>query len=166
MKKVIGSFELEVESGEFTDSEIVVLLGENGTGKTTFIRLLAGLITPDNEIEMPELKISYKPQQISPKFKGSVELLLNQKLGNAWTHPQFHTDVIKPLSIEDLLDQDVNILSGGEIQRVAIVLALGKPADIYLIDEPSAYLDSEQRIICSKVIKRFILHAKKNCIRC
>jgi translation initiation factor RLI1 len=55
----------------------------------------------------------------------------------------------------------VQNLSGGELQRVAIVLCLGKPADVYLIDEPSAYLDSEQRIACSKVIKRFIMHSKK-----
>ena len=68
---------------------------------------------------------------------------------------------MKPLKIEDIVDQEVQTLSGGELQRVAIVLALGIPADIYLIDEPSAYLDSEQRIICSKVIRRFILHAKK-----
>lgn len=52
-------------------------------------------------------------------------------------------------------------ISGGELQRVAIVLALGKPADIYLLDEPSAYLDVEQRIVAARVIKRFILHAKK-----
>lgn len=76
-------------------------------------------------------------------------------------HPQFQTDVVKPLSIEPIIDQDVGSLSGGELQRVAIILCLGQPADIYLIDEPSAYLDSEQRIIAAKVIKRFILHAKK-----
>lgn len=68
---------------------------------------------------------------------------------------------MKPMNIEDIIDQEVKNLSGGELQRVAIVLALGKPADIYLIDEPSAYLDSEQRIVTAKVIKRFILHAKK-----
>jgi len=55
----------------------------------------------------------------------------------------------------------VKNLSGGELQRVAIILALGKAADIYLIDEPSAYLDSEQRLTAAKVIKRFVLHAKK-----
>jgi ATP-binding cassette subfamily E protein 1 len=161
MKKVLGDFELNVQPGNFTDSEIIVLLGENGTGKTTFIRLLAGLIKPDSEVELPELRISYKPQQIAPKFKGTVLNLLTSKLGNTWQHPQFMTDVVRPLTVDDLLDQQVNILSGGEIQRVAITLALGKPADIYLIDEPSAYLDSEQRIIAAKVIKRFILHAKK-----
>lgn len=47
------------------------------------------------------------------------------------------------------------------MQRVALILALGKPADVYLIDEPSAYLDSEQRVITARVIKRFILNSKK-----
>merc|ERR1712200_248060 len=70
-------------------------------------------------------------------------------------------DVMKPLKIEEIIDQEVQHLSGGELQRVAIVLCLGKPADVYLIDEPSAYLDSEQRLHAAKVIKRFILHAKK-----
>jgi len=45
---------------------------------------------------------------------------------------------------------------------VALILALGKPANVYLLDEPSAYLDSEQRIITSKVIKRFIINSKKS----
>jgi ATP-binding cassette subfamily E protein 1 len=76
-------------------------------------------------------------------------------------NPQFATDVLKPLNIESIVDNEVQTLSGGELQRVALVLCLGAPADIYLIDEPSAYLDSEQRIIAAKVIKRFILHAKK-----
>ena len=49
------------------------------------------------------------------------------------------------------MDQEVQHLSGGELQRVAITMCLGLPADIYLIDEPSAYLDSEQRIIAAKV---------------
>jgi len=86
---------------------------------------------------------------------------LHQKLSHTWQHPQFMTDVVRPLLVEELLDNEVKHLSGGELQRVAIVLALGKPADIYLIDEPSAYLDSEQRIVAAKVIKRFILNSKK-----
>ena len=52
-------------------------------------------------------------------------------------------------------------MSGGELQRTALIFALGKPANVYLLDEPSAYLDSEQRIITSKVIKRFIINSKK-----
>merc|ERR1719331_2882973 len=65
------------------------------------------------------------------------------------------------MKIDDIIDQQVKHLSGGELQRVALCLSMGMPADIYLIDEPSAYLDSEQRIVAAKVIKRFILHAKK-----
>eukprot|EP00871_Galdieria_phlegrea_P000179 jgi/Galph1/1161/GphlegSOOS_G5737.1 len=161
MTKTLGNFVLHVKAGSFTDSEIVVMLGENGTGKTTFIRMLAGLLKPDSEESVPELHVSYKPQKISPSFEGTVRQLLHGKIRDSFNHPQFSTDVLKPMQIESILDQEVKNLSGGELQRVAIVLALGKPADIYLIDEPSAYLDSEQRIISAKVIKRFILHSKK-----
>merc|ERR1712137_286649 len=162
MVKTIGSFKLHVSAGSFTDSEIVVMLGENGTGKSTFITMLAGLRKPDDtSLEIPELMVSYKPQKISPSFQGTVRDLLFTKIRAAFVHPQFQTDVAKPLMIEEVLDQEVVHLSGGELQRVAICLCLGKPADVYLIDEPSAYLDSEQRIVAAKVIKRYILHAKK-----
>ncbi|CAM9971885.1 unnamed protein product, partial [Ectocarpus sp. 13 AM-2016] len=171
-------FKLHVEEGQFADSEILVLLGKcalNGTGKTTFIRMLAGLLKSDEQMDaeaagdqeladslgVPNLNVSYKPQKISPRFEGTVRQLLHKRIRDAYIHPQFVTDVMKPLSISDIIDNEVQNLSGGELQRVAIALSLGKPADIYLIDEPSAYLDSEQRISCAKLIKRFVLHAKK-----
>jgi ATP-binding cassette subfamily E protein 1 len=165
MSKIMGGkFKLEIKTGDFSDSEIIVMLGQNGTGKTTFIRMLAGLLKPD-EIEedetLPELNVSYKPQTISAKFEGTVRELLMMKVRDAYIHPQFNTDVVKPMLIEQIADHSVQTLSGGELQRVAITLALGKPADIYLIDEPSAYLDVEQRVVTARVLKRFILHAKK-----
>lgn len=176
-KKKDTTFKLHIERGNFTDSEIICMLGENGTGKTTFIRMLAGLLKSD-EMEKAEAEedqdgidaaslhynsslVSYKPQKISPKFGGTVRQLIHKRCRDAYVHPQFVTDVVKPLNIENIIDNEVQTLSGGELQRLAIVLCLGKPADIYLIDEPSAYLDSEQRIVAAKVIKRFILHAKK-----
>ncbi|KAK4704916.1 ATP-binding cassette, sub-family E, member 1, partial [Phenoliferia sp. Uapishka_3] len=161
MTKTLGGFKLNVAEGSFTDSEIIVMLGENGTGKTTFVKLLAGKLKPDIEDDEILLKISMKPQTIAPKFPGTVRELLLKQMRAAFMHPQFNTDVIKPMQLDVIIDQNVTTLSGGELQRVAIVLCLGKPADIYLIDEPSAYLDSEQRIIAARVIKRFILHAKK-----
>mmetsp|Transcript_14412 Transcript_14412/g.18697 ORF Transcript_14412/g.18697 Transcript_14412/m.18697 type:complete len:642 (-) Transcript_14412:140-2065(-) len=166
-------FTLHVTAGDFVDSEIIVLLGENGTGKTTFIRMLAGLLKCDEQVAaeaagedasdfgVPELNVSYKPQKIAPKFQGSVRQLLHKRIRDAYVHPQFISDVMRPMKIDPVIDQEVQHLSGGELQRVAMALALGKPSDVYLIDEPSAYLDSEQRITCAKVIKRFIMHAKK-----
>ncbi|CAI5960215.1 unnamed protein product [Closterium sp. NIES-65] len=368
-----GRIQLTVEPGDFTDSQIVVMLGENGTGKTTFIRMLVGKLSlmactslwlsllpvpsmihlpsllspfqaalsrpdpdeetgkeaqgrplegrsrrggpgkklrtsrsstcrtsrrrsaasspshtlsflsfplscvllnplqagllkadPDEETgkeaeDLPEFNVSYKPQKISPKFPHSVRALLHSKIRDSFHHPAVqhrraapHADRPAPgpgggefvgscpmqidplldqevvkisggelqrvaitlclgkvrkgvhqvplgilrwseavlgrfwgglgavlgwfwggfgtvlgrlrsclMQIDPLLDQEVVNLSGGELQRMAISLCLGKPADIYLIDEPSAYLDSEQRIVAAKVIKRFILHAKK-----
>jgi len=170
-----SKFILHVKPGTFTDSEIIVFLGENGTGKTTFVRMLAGLLQSDEKAKFleqgldyeasqagaPELNVSYKPQKISPKFQGTVRQLLHNRIRDSYVHPQFVSDVMKPLQMEKIIDNSVQTLSGGELQRLAITLALGKPADVYLIDEPSAYLDSEQRINCAKVIKRFIMHAKK-----
>ena len=162
------TFILHVEPGAFTDSEIVVMLGENGTGKTTFIRMMAGLLKSDEQskaesdgdselalsLGVPQLNVSYKPQKISPKFQGTVRQLLHKKIREAYIHPQFVSDVMRPMSMDPIMDNGVQNLSGGELQRVAIVMCLGTPADIYLVDEPSAYLDSEQRIAASKVIKR------------
>jgi ATP-binding cassette subfamily E protein 1 len=163
MTKTLGSFSLSVDAGSFTSSQIVVMLGQNGTGKTTFIRMLAGLWPPDDaNIQLPRLNVSYKPQKIAPKFEGTVRQLLHTKIRSMYQLPQFQTDVMRPMMMDPVMDLKVKNLSGGELQRVALVLCLGKPADIYLIDEPSAYLDSEQRIVASKVIKRFILHAKKS----
>lgn len=161
MGKGDNQFKLNVKQGQFTDSEIIVMLGENGTGKTTFIKMLAGRLAPDSGAKVPELHVSYKPQKISPKSQGTVQQLLHEKIRDMYIHPQFISDVIKPLQMEQLYDQEVQNLSGGELQRVALTLCLGKPADVYLIDEPSAYLDSEQRLHAAKVIKRYILHAKK-----
>ncbi|CAL9009406.1 unnamed protein product [Prunus brigantina] len=160
MARTLGKFKLQVIEGEFTDSQIIVMLGENGTGKTTFTKMLANHFKHNSNVEVPKLHVSYKAQKIRlPAL--TVGDCLHMKIRDSCTHPQFVTDVMKPLQIEELKDREVTNLSGGEQQRVALCLCLGQPADIYLIDEPSAYLDSEQRIVAAKVIKRFILHAKK-----
>jgi ATP-binding cassette subfamily E protein 1 len=165
MVKTYDNFKLTISAGAFKTSQVVVLLGENGTGKTTFIKLLAGAIQSDdlNNDEMARLNVSYKPQYINAKFNGTVRELLHKQIGVAHMEPSFNTEITKPLKIEQLLDRNVKELSGGELQRVAIVVCLGKPADIYLIDEPSAYLDAEQRIVVAKLIKRFVMQRQKCC---
>lgn len=161
MTKTFQGFRLTIEPGTFSNSEIIVMLGQNGTGKTTFIKMLAGKLSPDEGSKTPELSVSYKPQVISATFQGTVRGLFHKKIRESYTNQQFISDVMKPLKIEEIIDNEVKQLSGGELQRVAIALALGKTADIYLIDEPSAYLDSEQRIIAARVLKRYILNNKK-----
>lgn len=165
MQKTHGDFTLSIDKGHIMSGEIIVLLGENGTGKTTFIRMLAGLLLPDTtpDILLNSRAVSLKPQKIIPKFTGTVRELLHSKIRDAVVNSQFVSDIIKPLGIHDLYDNGVQTLSGGELQRVAIALCLGTPADLYLIDEPSSYLDCEQRIIVSKAIRRFIINSKKTC---
>lgn len=85
-------------------------------------------------MEIPEFNVSYKPQKISPKFQSTVRHLLHQKIRDSYTHPQFVSDVMKPLLIEQLMDQEVVNLSGGELQRVALCLCLGKVNFTNLID--------------------------------
>lgn len=112
---------LRIDAGDFTDSEIIVMMGENGTGKTTFCRILAGALKPDGT-KMPDMKISMKPQTITPKFEGTVRQLFFKKIKAAFLSPQFTTDVVKPLKLEDFIDQEVKNLSGGELQRVVGIL--------------------------------------------
>ena len=164
LSKRLGSFSLRVESGSISPGEIVLLLGQNGVGKTCFVKMLAGQLRADGDVSLPELQVSYKPQYIAPKFDGCVSQLLEGHIGDALKHEGFAADVIKPLRLEPLMDRRVESLSGGELQRLAIALCLGKPADLYLIDEPSAYLDSEQRISVARMLKRFMRLTRKSCL--
>lgn len=84
------------------------------------------MLKPNADLEIPKLQLSYKPQKISPKSKLTVKDLLQNKIRSSYTHQQFVTEVMKPLQIEDLLDQKVQKLSGGELQRVALCLCLGQ----------------------------------------
>lgn len=156
MKIEYPNFILNIESGHFpSKSSMTIILGENGTGKSTFLKELAKKL---------EYKISYKPQYPNlSKLNDNltVELFLRNNIGSAMDDNMFISDVINPLKVKDVYDKNMLELSGGEIQRVLIVYCLGKDAHVYLLDEPSASLDIEQRINIIKVLKRFIVHNNK-----
>jgi ABC-type transport system involved in cytochrome c biogenesis ATPase subunit len=147
--------------------------GENGTGKTTFIRMLAGLLKSDEQaaaeaehdyetahrFSVPQLNVSYKPQKISPKFQGTVRELLHKKIRDSYIHPQFVSDVMRPMSMDPIMENGVQTLSGGELQRVAIVLCLGTPADIYLVSPPCIVTDASR---CRKyIVFKLISHGMR-----
>ena len=162
MKITRGDFELTISAGKFTQSQIIVLLASNGCGKSSYLETFLGRLKPDDpEVIVPELNISYKPQMIETKFNGNVRELLYSRAQKAMCDPVFMSEVVKPMKVDTIFNLQVKELSGGEVQKVALTLCLGKPADVYLIDEPSADLDVENRIIAAKVIKRFMLHYNK-----
>ncbi len=157
LEKRLNGFSLHVEEGEVYAGEVVVAVGPNGIGKTTFVRMLAGELSPDRGTVMTEgIKVSYKPQHVKPTYEGTVESLLRKVAGSSYSSPYFRAEVIKRLGIERLLDRYLDELSGGELQKVAIAACLGREADVYLIDEPSAFLDVEARFAAAKAIRRRI----------
>jgi len=161
ISKQYENFKLKIDAGVYSQSQIVVFLGENGMGKSTFVNLIAGIIKSDQNTDFIGFEVSLKPQKIMPKHRGSVRDYLNLKIRGSMMDSSFQNEIVKPLCIDYILDQDISSLSGGELQRIAIITCLGKEADIYLLDEPSAFLDSDQRICIAKIIKKFIYGKKK-----
>ena len=155
IKKKLGDFELDVSPGQLYKNEVVGVLGENGTGKTTFAKILAGELKPDTGSVNKESRISYKPQYIKSDSNKTVEETL-MAITDAYISDDFRISIIKPLQLERLLQKKVEDLSGGELQRVAIAVCLAREADIYLLDEPSAYLDVEQRLAIAKALRDIV----------
>ncbi|MDR2845789.1 MAG: ribosome biogenesis/translation initiation ATPase RLI, partial [Candidatus Methanoplasma sp.] len=156
IKKDFGEFSLEIGKGAVKIGESVGIVGPNATGKTTFVKMLAGVIKPDEGSLDTVVKVSYKPQYISIDFDGTVRELLYAKAYDTVNSGFFEGEVLNPLGIKHLMDKEVKNLSGGELQRVAITSCLAAEADMYLFDEPSAYLDSNQRMNAAKTIRRMM----------
>tara|TARA_Y100001933_G_scaffold92219_1_gene93087 strand:+ start:1781 stop:3544 length:1764 start_codon:yes stop_codon:yes gene_type:complete len=162
LSKKLGSFNLDSNAGELLSGQVLGAVGANATGKTTFVKILAGELKPDDgEIEN-EIAVSYKPQYIDIQEGMIVEDLLKSVEG--YDEHTFSTELNRPLNLEPLLEREMQTLSGGELQRVAVAKCLLKEADLYLLDEPSAYLDANQRMVTAKTIRKFMENRGKSAL--
>lgn len=162
IKKSFGEFEFQAVPGEVKRGEVVGIFGPNGIGKTTFVKILAGIEEADSGETSAEegLKVSYKPQYISPQYSGTVEELLKETAEKEFETSLYNSQILQPLKMQLLLDREVTELSGGELQRVAIAACLSRGAELYLLDEPSAYLDVEDRLSVARTIRHVIENRK------
>jgi ATP-binding cassette subfamily E protein 1 len=156
MEKTFKGFKLTVRAGEIKRGDIIGILGPNGIGKTTFVKILAGIEETDDKRKLGELKVSYKPQYISAEYEGTVQMLLMSVAKENFSSSLYSTEVLQPLKINQFLDRNVAELSGGELQKVAIAACLSRDAELFLLDEPSAYLDVEERLNMAKAIRRVV----------
>jgi ATP-binding cassette subfamily E protein 1 len=156
-KKVLDSFVLEAMPGEIHRGEVVGIVGANGTGKTTFVRVIAGITEPtEGVINETGIKVSYKPQYVVPNTDKSLREILTSIDTALLTDPWYNEEVYTPLDVSPLLDRAANSLSGGELQRIAVSICLSREAKIFLLDEPTAHLDVEHRLAVAKSIRRVV----------
>lgn len=156
IEKTYEGFKFVAEAGEAKRGEIIGILGPNGIGKTTFVKILAGIEQADGNKKFDKLTVSYKPQYISAEYEGTVQELLMSVAKENFTSSWYRTEIINPLKLDLLFDRNVSELSGGELQKVAIATCLSKQAELYLLDEPSAYLDVEERLNMARAVRRAI----------
>jgi ATP-binding cassette subfamily E protein 1 len=144
--------------GEAKQGEVIGILGPNGIGKTTFVKLLAGIEKADSGEASTQygLTVSYKPQYISAEYGGTVEELIRDITKEDFETSWYQSQILQPLKVQPILDRDVTELSGGELQKVAIAACLSRKAELYLLDEPSAYLDVEERLSMARTIRRVV----------
>ncbi|TFH29485.1 MAG: ribosome biogenesis/translation initiation ATPase RLI [Promethearchaeota archaeon] len=153
--KTFEGFRLEVEPGTIYEGEILGIVGENGTGKSTFAKILAGKIKPDEKSDFTSMEryVSYKPQYITRDFSGTVQEFIMHYSQNYDFSESMNQLLYTPLGVDTFFDMPVQELSGGQLQRVFICTCLAKRAELYILDEPSAYLDVEERLHISSVIR-------------
>jgi ATP-binding cassette subfamily E protein 1 len=154
LEKNLGDFKLTSGDGNIHRSEVVGVVGANGTGKTTMAKLIAGEMEYDAGWVTAEAKVSYKPQHVKAEHDLKVREWLDAELGPRWHSGEFRVNVVRALGVDQLLEKRANKLSGGELQSVSIVICLGRDADLYLLDEPSAHLDANARMETAKAIRR------------
>ena len=157
--KTFEGFRLEVEEGWVYRGEVLGIVGPNGIGKTTFASIIAGVQETDQGFTFDPKAVSYKPQYPQADDR-TVEEHLREAAGQEYDTSLYQSLILRPFGLEKLLEKNMKELSGGELQKVVVAECLSRKADIYVLDEPSAFLDVEERYHMAKILKRLALEKK------
>jgi len=164
LQKTYTKFSVSIEAGKVRKNEVLGIVGANALGKTTLMKMIAGVENPDSGVLETKIKIAYKPQYLTNDYDVEVISLLENANEGGLEGTTEEEQVVDPLKIKKLYNKSVKNLSGGELQKVAIVACLLQKVDLYALDEPSAFLDVEDRIAIAKLIQRFVRSYGKSAI--
>jgi len=169
----LGGFHLSASGSEIHAGEIIGILGPNGIGKTTFINSIANIVNTDNnnltdeheifnEENSQKLKVTIKPQYIKFEEEGQVSDIITKIKLAPHLSQSYKKRLINNLNLENIKERNLSELSHGELQRITIAKCLSTEADIYLFDEPSAFLDVEMRLQVAQLLRKSIEELKKS----
>jgi len=164
LEKKYSSFSVTIEPGRVRKGEVLGIMGANALGKTTMMKMIAGVEKPDSGSIDKKIKISYKPQYLQNDIDVEVIALLDKANGNPVEASLEEEQILEPLKIKKLYNKSVKNLSGGELQKVAVASCLLQKVDLYALDEPSAFLDVEDRIVVAKFLQKFVRSFGKSAI--
>jgi len=155
LEKKYPNFSVTIEAGQVRKGEVLGVMGANSLGKTTMMKMIAGVEKPDLGNLNKKIKISYKPQYLSNNSDVDVVSVLNTANEGLIEGSQEEEQIVEPLKIKKLYSKSIKNLSGGELQKVSIITCLLQKAELYALDEPSAFLDVEDRIAVAKFLQHF-----------
>ena len=164
LEKNFDSFSVIIEPGRVRKGEVLGIMGANALGKTTMMKMIAGVQKPDVGSIDKKIKIAYKPQYLQNDFDVEVIALLEKASGGPIEGSQEEEQILDPLKIRKLYNKSVKNLSGGELQKIAVASCLIQKVDLYALDEPSAFLDVEDRIAVAKFLQKFVRSFGKSAI--
>jgi len=162
--KKYPSFSVTIEPGQVRKGEVVGIMGANALGKTTMMKMIAGVEKPDSGEIDKKIKIAYKPQYLQNDIDVEVISVLDKANGNQVEGSMEEEQILEPLKIKKLYNKSIKNLSGGELQKIAVASCLLQKVDLYALDEPSAFLDVEDRIAVAKFIQKFVRSFGKSAI--
>jgi ATP-binding cassette subfamily E protein 1 len=147
-------FVLEAQPGSIEEGEVLGGVGRNAIGKSTFVKVLVGDIEPTVGSVASDITVSYKPQYIKGTLDMKVKDFIYSLKEDGLTDSD-EIEVVRPLGIPEIEEKCISDLSGGELQSVAIAACLCQDTSFYVLDEPSAHLDVEQKVRLIKTLRRY-----------